>query len=285
MDLLIELLKSILFGLVQGITEWLPISSTGHLILLNTVLPLKVFDDPSANLSFWNMYKVLIQLGSILAVILIYFRKLWPFSAGIAKKTRKSIFRTWLLIIIASIPCGILGYLLNDLVDEKLSSPLIIGVALVAYGILFLIAERKAVEIKYKKVPDISPSAAFFTGLFESLALVPGTSRSGATIIGGLLLGMNRSAAAEFSFFLAIPVMLGASALKLMKMKTAVTLVSVLVLAVGMITAFIVSVSVIRSLMKYIKTHSFRIFGFYRIVLGIIILIFSVLELIPKGVY
>ncbi|MBR2760672.1 MAG: undecaprenyl-diphosphate phosphatase [Solobacterium sp.] len=285
MDLLIELLKSILFGLVQGITEWLPISSTGHLILLNTVLPLKVFDDPSANLSFWNMYKVLIQLGSILAVILIYFRKLWPFSAGIAKKTRKSIFRTWLLIIIASIPCGILGYLLNDLVDEKLSSPLIIGVALVAYGILFLIAERKAVEIKYKKVPDISPSAAFFTGLFESLALVPGTSRSGATIIGGLLLGMNRSAAAEFSFFLAIPVMLGASALKLMKMKTAVTLVSVLVLAVGMITAFIVSVSVIRSLMKYIKTHSFRIFGFYRIVLGIIILILSVLELIPKGVY
>ena len=285
MDLMIELLKSILFGLVQGITEWLPISSTGHLILLNTVLPLKVFDDPSANLSFWNMYKVLIQLGSILAVILIYFRRLWPFSADISSKAKKGIFKTWLLILIASVPCGIIGYLLNDLVDEKLSSPLVIGVALVAYGILFLIAERKAVEIKYKKVPDISPSAAFFTGLFESLALVPGTSRSGATIIGGLLLGMNRSAAAEFSFFLAIPVMLGASALKLMKMKTAVTLVSVLVLAVGMITAFIVSVSVLRSLMKYIKTHSFRIFGFYRIVLGIIILILSVLELIPKGVY
>ena len=285
MDLLIELLKSILFGLVQGITEWLPISSTGHLILLNTVLPLKVFDDPSANLSFWNMYKVLIQLGSILAVILIYFRRLWPFSADISGKTRKGIFKTWILILIASVPCGIIGYLLNDIVDEKLSSPLVIGVALVAYGILFLIAERKAVEIKYKKVPEISPSTAFFTGLFESLALVPGTSRSGATIIGGLLLGMNRSTAAEFSFFLAIPVMLGASALKLMKMKTAVTLASFLVLAVGMITAFIVSVSVIRSLMKYIKTNSFRIFGFYRIILGIIILILSVLELIPKGVY
>ncbi len=283
MALFLEMLKSILFGLLQGITEWLPISSTGHLILLHTVLPLNVFDDAVSNLAFWNMYKVVIQLGSILAVLIIYYRRLWPFSADLSQKSRKSIIRTWVLIFIASVPCGIIGFFLNDLVDEKLSSPLVVGVALIAYGILFLIAERKDVETKYKKVSEITPKAAFFTGLFESLALVPGTSRSGATIIGGLLLGMNRPTAAEFSFFLAIPVMFGASLLKLVKMNTAVPFSGILVLLAGMVTAFVVSISVIRSLMKYIKANSFRIFGFYRIILGIIILILSVLGLIPKG--
>jgi len=283
MTLFIEILKSILYGLLQGITEWLPISSTGHLILLHTVLPLRVFDDPNANLAFWNMYKVVIQLGSILAVLILFYRRLWPFSADLTGKSRKSIIKTWVLILIATIPCGIIGFCFNDFVDEKLSSPLVVGIALIAYGILFLIAERKDVTTKYKKVSEITPVTAFLTGLFESLALVPGTSRSGATIIGGLLLGMSRPTAAEFSFFLAIPVMIGASALKLAKMNTAVPLNGILILLAGMVTAFVVSVSVIRSLMKYIKTNSFRIFGFYRIILGIIILILSVLGLIPKG--
>ncbi len=283
MSLIIEILKSVLFGIIQGITEWLPISSTGHLILLNTVLPLKVYEDISMNTAFWNLYKVVIQLGSILAVITLYYRRLWPFSADLGKNEQRHIIKTWLLIIIASIPVGIIGFLLNDFVDDKLSSPLIVALALVIYGVIFLIVEGKPMRPKFQKTHEITPMTALITGFFEALALVPGTSRSGSTIIGGLLLGMTRPLAAEFSFFLAIPAMFGASILKIVRFKGALSIGAVLVLLAGAFTAFIVSVSIIRSLIRYLKNHNFRLFGYYRIILGIIILILYVMELIPKG--
>jgi undecaprenyl-diphosphatase len=283
MSLIIELLKSFLFGIVQGITEWIPVSSTGHLILLNTVLHLNVFDDPAVNLAFWNLYKVAIQLGSIFAVIVLYYRRLWPFSSDLGVQGRKQVIHTWLLIIIATIPVGVIGFFLNDLVDEKLSSPLVVALTLVIYGVIFLIVEAKPKRVKMHKMQEISWLSALMTGFFESLALIPGTSRSGSTIIGGMLMGMSRPLAAEFAFFLAIPAMFGASVLKLIKFMGPLNLKAILVLMAGMITAFFVSVSIIRSLIKYLKTNNLRLFGLYRIILGAIILILNFLNLIPKG--
>ena len=278
-----ELIKSIFYGLIQGITEWIPISSTGHLILLHTVMPLNVYGDPAADLAFWNMYKVVIQLGSILAVTVVFWKRLFPFSAKKTEAKKKAIYRIWYLIAIASIPVAILGFLLDDIVDEMLSTPFVVAIALIIYGLIFLIVEVSPRKPLVNSVAEITPKQAVLVGLSESLALIPGTSRSGSTIIGGRLLGFSRPVATEFSFFLAIPVMFGASVLKLIKMKVPLNTAGIVILLAGMLTSFLVSDFVIQSLMRYIRKNDFKLFGLYRIVLGIMILILAFLGILPMG--
>ncbi|MBP3890911.1 MAG: undecaprenyl-diphosphate phosphatase [Solobacterium sp.] len=283
MTVILEILKSIIFGVVQGITEWLPISSTGHLILLNTVMPLKVFEDAEMNLSFWEMYKVVIQFGSILAVVLLYFNKLNPFSTRKSEAQKKATFDLWIKIIIASIPVGIIGFLLDDIVDARLSTPIVVAIMLIVYGVLFIVIELMNRQPKFKNIQEMDYMTAGKIGFFESLALIPGTSRSGSTILGASLLGCSRPMATEFSFFLALPAMLGASVLKLIKMEAPMTFFAFIVLFVGMFVAFIVSVIVIRSFLKYIRKHDFKVFGYYRIFLGILILILVIMKLLPAS--
>ncbi len=278
MSVLIQILKSIVFGIVEGITEWLPISSTGHLILLNAVIPL------TDNAEFWDMYKYIIQLGAILAVIVLYWHKLWPFSPKKNEKEKKDTWDIWVKIVIASIPTGIVGVLLNDYADAHLSTPVVVAVALIVYGVLFLVIERVPRKAKIKSIAAIDFKTAFLIGCAQSLAVIPGTSRSGSTILGALLLGLSRGTAAEFSFFLAIPVMFGVSLLELVKHAAAVSFGEVIVLIVGMVVSFVVSVMVIRSLMSYIRKHNFRAFGLYRIALGALILILAVLGVLPAAI-
>lgn len=284
MGIILEILKSLIYGFVQGITEWLPISSTGHLILINAMLPLHVFSDPAENQSFWEMYKVVIQLGSILAVVLLYFERLNPFSPRKDSTGRKTTWNLWLKIIAGSIPVGIIGLLLDDIVEAKLSRPLVVALMLIIYGVLFIVAELKRSRPVIRSVNGMDYGTAVKIGLFEALALIPGTSRSGATILGAMILGTTRAAATEFSFFMAIPAMLGASLLKLIKLQAPVTFGSVIVLLSGLITSFVVSVLVIRRFLKYIRRHDFRIFGLYRIILGLLILILALTGLLP-GVF
>lgn len=278
MSVLIQILKSIVFGIVEGITEWLPISSTGHLILLNAVIPL------TDNAEFWDMYKYIIQLGAILAVIVLYWHKLWPFSPKKNEKEKKDTWDIWVKIVIASIPTGIVGVLLNDYADAHLSTPVVVAVALIVYGVLFLVIERVPRKAKIKSIAAIDFKTAFLIGCAQSLAVIPGTSRSGSTILGALLLGLSRGTAAEFSFFLAIPVMFGVSLLELVKHAAAVSLGEVIALIVGMVVSFVVSVMVIRSLMSYIRKHNFRAFGLYRIALGALILILALLGVLPAAI-
>lgn len=278
MSVLIQILKSIVFGIVEGITEWLPISSTGHLILLNAVIPL------TDNTEFWDMYKYIIQLGAILAVIVLYWHKLWPFSPKKNEKEKKDTWDIWVKIVIASIPTVIVGVLLNDYADAHLSTPVVVAVALIVYGVLFLVIERAPRKAKIKSIAAIDFKTAFLIGCAQSLAVIPGTSRSGSTILGALLLGLSRGTAAEFSFFLAIPVMFGVSLLELVKHAAAVSLGEVIVLIVGMVVSFVVSVMVIRSLMAYIRKHNFRAFGLYRIALGALILILALLGVLPAAI-
>jgi len=275
MNFILNVLKSIVFGVIQGITEWLPISSTGHLILAESFMPLKLFNDVNQNQAFFNMYKVVIQFGSILAVLLLYWNKLYPFRKSYSEKKKRSIYRTWILVIIATIPAGIAGVLLDDLIDSVLSTPVVIALALIVYGVLFIWMESQSREYAIESIRDITPKKALGVGCFQILALIPGTSRSGSTILGSTLLGFNRSTAAEFSFFMAIPVMFGASLLKIIKAEFTVTFEGVVVLLVGMITAFVVSVIVIKKLMQYIRKHDFKVFGYYRIILGIVVLLLS----------
>ncbi len=282
MEFIFEIFKSILYGIVQGITEWLPISSTGHLILLNTVLPLNVFNDAAKNTAFWDMYKVVIQFGSILAVALIYFEKLNPFSAKKNNLEKKSTWNLWFKIVVATIPAGIAGVLLDDFIDSKFSTPIVVAIALIVYGILFIVMKQVG-KTKVTSVKDMDYLTAFKIGCFQMLALIPGTSRSGSTILGSTLVGCNRTTATEFSFFMAIPVMLGASLLKIIKMQAPFTFAAIFILLVGMAVAFIVSVIVIRSFLKYIRKHDFKIFGYYRIVLGLLILILALTHLLPSG--
>ena len=282
MEFIFEILKSVIYGVIQGITEWLPISSTGHLILLNTVLPLNVFNDAAKNIAFWDMYKVVIQFGSILAVALIYFEKLNPFSAKKNKIEKQSTWNLWIKIIVATIPAGIAGVLLDDFIDAKFSTPVVVAVALIVYGVLFIIMKNVG-KTKVTSVKDMDYLTAFKIGCFQMLALIPGTSRSGSTILGSTLVGCSRTTATEFSFFMAIPVMLGASILKLIKMQAPFTLAAAVILLVGMFVAFIVSVIVIRSFLKYIRKHDFKVFGIYRIILGILILILALTKLLPTG--
>ncbi len=280
MDFFFNILKSVLYGIVQGITEWLPISSTGHLILMKTFLPMNVYVDAVSNQNFWDMYKVVIQFGSILAVLLLYFNRLNPFNPKLKPAKKKGIYRLWLMVLIACIPAGIAGILLDDLIDSVLSASWVIAVTLILYGILFIWMENKQHQYTVESVKDITPKKALGVGAFQMLALIPGTSRSGSTILGATLLGFDRGTAAEFSFFMAIPVMFGASLLKIIKADIAITFTSVVVLLVGCVVSFGVSVIAIRYLMQYIRKHDFKIFGAYRIILGLIVLLFYFLGVI-----
>ena len=272
MNLMIELLKAIVLGIVQGITEWLPISSTGHMILVNELMPLTVLADAAANKEFVDMFMVVIQFGSILAVLLLYFHKLNPFSPRKNAYEKRSTIDLWLKVIEAVVPAGIIGVLFDDLIDAYFYNPITVAAMLILYGVAFLIIENRHRRPSVTSFEKMSYKTALAIGVFQVLALIPGTSRSGATILGAVLLGCSRGIAAEFSFFLAVPVMFGASLLKLIKMKIAFSLATASVLIVGMVVAFIVSVFAIRFLMGYIRKHDFKAFGVYRIVLGILVL-------------
>lgn len=265
----IEILKAVLFGIVEGITEWLPISSTGHLILLDTLVRLDVSPE------FYEMFQVVIQLGAIGAVLVLFFHKLNPFSP---KKTAPERTRTWQLwakVVVAVIPSAVLGLLFDDWMDEHLYNYVVVAVALIVYGVAFLVVERRERTFKIRDVDQIDYRTALLIGAFQCLSLIPGTSRSGSTILGGILLGVARPAAAEFSFFLAIPTMLGASALKLMKYLLeglTPTGTEIAVLVVGSVVSFLVSLAVIRGLMEYVRKRSFSVFGVYRIALGVLVI-------------
>ena len=267
-----ELLKAILFGIVEGVTEWLPISSTGHMILLDEFIHLGV------SAEFYKLFEVVIQLGAILAVIILYFKTIWPFrnNSGSITLDRPTL-DLWGKIIVACFPAAVIGILFNDWMEEHFFTPEVVAITLILYGVLFILIESRNIGTgQVKNVHDISYKKALQVGIFQLLSLVPGTSRSGSTIIGGLLIGLQRSVAAEFTFYLAIPVMIGASLLKLIKYIMKVGFVfngsELLILAVGCVVAFIVSILVIRFLMAYIRKHNFIVFGYYRIMLGLLVL-------------
>ena len=272
--MVIELLKAVLFGIVEGVTEWLPISSTGHLILLDEFITLNMSDE------FKSMFDVVIQLGAILAVIVLFFHKLNPFAPSKSGEEKKQTWGLWFKVVAAIIPSGIVGVLFDDWMDAHLHNGIVVSIALIVYGIAFILVERRR-EGKYlnkaavSDVYDITYKTALMIGLFQCLSLIPGTSRSGSTILGAILIGVGRSAGAEFSFFMAIPTMLGASAIKGLKFLlsgVSATGTEIGVLIVGCVVSFVVSLLVIRGLMQYVRNHSFSAFGVYRIVLGIIVL-------------
>ena len=270
---MIEFFKAILFGIVEGITEWLPITSTGHMILLDEFINLNVSDN------FYELFQVVIQLGAILAVVVIYFKSLFPWGFGKSKKETQNTLNLWGKILVACVPAAIIGILFDDWLDAHLYNSVVVSIALIVYGILFIVIENKNIGSKSTKdVNKITYKQALQIGVFQLLALIPGTSRSGSTIIGGLLIGLERSVAAEFTFFLAIPVMAGASLLKLAKYILKVGFVfsglELGILIVGCIVAFIVSMFVIKFLINYIRKHDFKVFGYYRIVLGILVLLY-----------
>lgn len=266
---MIEILKAILFGIVEGITEWLPISSTGHMILLNEFVKLEVSPE------FWEMFLVVIQLGAILAVVVLFWGKIFPFRFKKKPVVQKDIFSMWFKIVAACIPAAIVGIFFDEQFEALFYNPVSVSIALIVFGIAFIIIENKNKNLKPKitQLSEITYKTALIIGAFQLIAAIfPGTSRSGATIVGALLIGVSRTIAAEFTFFMAIPVMLGASLLKLVKFGFAFTAAETVILLVGMAVAFVVSVIVIRFLMGYIKKHDFKIFGWYRIVLGILVL-------------
>lgn len=267
---LIEIIKIVFYGIVEGITEWLPISSTGHLILFESFWPLAQSD------AFMEMFRVVIQLGAILAVCLIYFTKLNPFSKIHTEQEKKNIWNTWGKVIVGCIPAGVLGVLFNDFFEEKFFKWGVVAFALILYGILFIVIEKKNEnrKAKVRSMRQMTYPMAFLIGLFQCLSLIPGTSRSGSTILGAMFLGVSRSVAAEFSFFMAIPVMFGASLLKLLKHGIAFTAPELICLFLGMAVAFGVSVAAIKFLMDYIRKKDFKVFGYYRIALGVIVVLY-----------
>ena len=276
---MLEILKAVLFGIIEGITEWLPISSTGHLILLEEIVSLKVSD------AFYEMFQVVIQLGAILAVVLLFFNKLNPFSPKKNEKQRMMTWSLWFKVIVAVLPSAVAGLLLDDWLDAHLYNYIVVALTLVVYGVAFLLVEQKnkALKPKINSVYAIDMRTALFIGCFQCLSLIPGTSRSGATILGAIFLGVSRSAASEFSFFLAIPTMLGASALKILKFildGTKITGLEVGILLVGCVVAFLVSLAAINGLMQYVKKNNFAIFGQYRIALGILILVYFLIQIL-----
>ncbi len=261
-----EYLKTVLLGIIQGVTEWLPISSTGHLLLFDELVGLKMGKEAR------SVFMVVIQLGSILAVVVLYLEKLWPFKRS--REERRKSFVLWAKVLAASIPAAIAGLLLDDIIDSHLSSPLVISASLAVYGVLYIYLEKRMkIEVRVESVEDITYRDALRMGLFQMLALIPGTSRSGSTILGGLVCGIGRSAAAEFSFFMALPVMAGASLLRLVKHGMAFTAYEWRLLAIGSFVAFAVSLVSIRALVGYVRKHDFAIFGVYRIVLAIVVVI------------
>ena len=273
-----ELLKAVLFGIVEGVTEWLPISSTGHLILLNEFITLNVSDE------FRSMFDVVIQLGAILAVIVLFFHKLNPFSPTKSEGEKKQTWQLWFKVIAAIIPSGIVGVLFDDWMEAHFHNATVVSIALIVYGVAFILVERRnARRVGGKTVEDvyaIDYKTALLIGCFQCLSLIPGTSRSGSTILGAILIGVGRSAGAEFSFFMAIPTMLGASAIKGLKFVlsgVSATGTEIGVLIVGCVVSFLVSLLVIRGLMEYVRKHSFSAFGVYRIILGVVVLIYFAL--------
>lgn len=291
---MIEILKAILFGIVEGVTEWLPISSTGHLILLNEFVNLNMSDE------FRSMFDVVIQLGAILAVIVLFFHKLNPFAPSKSVKEKNQTWSLWFKVIVAIIPSGIVGVLFDDWMDEHLHNAIVVAIMLIVYGIAFIVVERRNTRGTFQRVStkdgptvsrlkdnkinnvyDITYRTALIIGLFQCLSLIPGTSRSGSTILGAILIGVGRAAGAEFSFFMAIPTMLGASAIKGLKFLLSgveATGTEIAVLIVGCIVSFVVSLAVIRGLMEYVRKHSFSAFGVYRIVLGVLVLGYFILK-------
>ena len=265
----IELIKIIIIGIVEGITEWLPISSTGHMRLLDEIMPLRASTD------FKNMFFVVIQLGAILAVVVAFFNKLMPITFKNGIKIKNETISLWLKVAFACLP-SVVGIFLDDFLDKNLNSPFIIAAMLIIYGIIFIILENrnKSKKATTTSIEKLSYKSAFIIGMFQVLAMIPGTSRSGATIIGALLIGISRTVAAEFTFFLAIPTMFAASGLKLLKFGFDFTSTELLMLSTGMIVAFIVSLLTIKFLMNYIKSKDFKAFGWYRIILGIIVILF-----------
>ena len=273
-----ELLKAVLFGIVEGVTEWLPISSTGHLILLNEFITLNVSDE------FRSMFDVVIQLGAILAVIVLFFHKLNPFSPRKTEGEKKQTWQLWFKVIAAIIPSGIVGVLFDDWMEAHFHNATVVSIALIVYGVAFILVERRnARRVGGKTVEDVDAidyKTALLIGCFQCLSLIPGTSRSGSTILGAILIGVGRSAGAEFSFFMAIPTMLGASAIKGLKFLlsgVAATGTEIGVLIVGCVVSFVVSLLVIRGLMEYVRRHSFSAFGVYRIILGVVVLVYFAL--------
>lgn len=283
--MILEIIKSIIFGIVEGITEWLPISSTGHLILLEQFLKFK-----EVSPEFWDMFQVVIQLGAILAVVILYFKQIWPFTKnkekaikkqGILSILDKDIMILWGKILVACVPAAVIGLLFDDVFEALFYNPFCIALALIIFGIAFIIIENwnKGRKAKKETSEQITYKDAIIIGLFQLLAAIfPGTSRSGATIIGALLIGLSRPNAANFTFYLAIPTMFGASLLKLVKFGFAFTSTEIIVLLVGMIVSFLVSVVVIKLLLNYIRKHDFKVFGYYRIVLGILVLAYFFLS-------
>ncbi len=268
---IMEILKAVLFGIVEGITEWLPISSTGHMILLNEFVTLNVSPE------FWEMFLVVIQLGAILAVVLLFWNKIFPFRFGQKPVIQKDIFTLWFKILVACVPAAVIGLAFDDVLDALFYNPWCVSVALIVFGIAFIVIENRnrGKSARITELGQMTYQTALMIGVFQLLAAVfPGTSRSGATIVGALLIGVSRTVAAEFTFFLAIPVMLGASLLKVVKFGFAFTGTEAVILLVGMVVAFVVSIIVIRFLMGYIKKHDFKIFGWYRIILGAAVLMY-----------
>ena len=270
---LIEIFKVVILGIVEGITEWLPISSTGHMLLVDEFIQLDMSE------AFKTMFFVVIQLGAIMAVVLLYFNKLNPFALRKSKREKRQTWHLWFKVIVAIIPAGVIGVLYDDKIDELFFNPITIASTLIIYGILFIVVENKN-RFKRPKIDslrELTYSTAFGIGIFQVLSLIPGTSRSGATIVGAMILGTSRFVAAEFTFFLAIPVMFGASLLKLRKFGLAFTGAELGILSIGMIVSFLVSILAIKFLLGYIKKNDFKAFGYYRIVLGLLVLGYFIL--------
>lgn len=269
MDLL-ELLKAAILGIIEGITEWLPISSTGHMILADEFIKL------NTSQAFKDMFLVVIQLGAILAVVVLYFHKLNPFSRKKTPTERRDTFTLWGKVIVSCLPAAVIGLLFDDMIESIFFNYVTVSIMLILYGVLFILVENwnKRREAKVRTLSNLSYRTAFCIGLFQVLALIPGTSRSGATILGGILLGASRTVSAEFTFFLAIPVMFGASFLKMVKFGFTYTGMEIAILLTGLIVAFVVSVLAIKFLMGYIKKHDFKAFGYYRIILGALVLLY-----------
>ena len=268
---IVEILKAVFFGIVEGVTEWLPVSSTGHLILLDEFIRLQVSEE------FKSMFDVVIQLGAILAVIVLFFHKLNPFAPSKTAQAKKNTWSLWFKVVLAIIPSGLVGILLDDWMDAHLHNGIVVSIALIVYGIAFIMVEKRnaSKQLQIADVYAIDYKTALLIGAFQCLSLIPGTSRSGSTILGAILIGVGRSAGAEFSFFMAIPTMLGASAIKALKFilsDVAITGTEIGILVAGCVVSFAVSLLVIKGLMEYVRKHSFSVFGVYRIILGIIVL-------------
>ena len=273
---MLDILKVIILGIVEGITEWLPVSSTGHLILVGDVL------SPSMSDAFMEMFNVVIQLGAIMAVVVIYFHKLNPFSPKKTQKQKLLTWQMWIKVVIASVPAAVVGILFDDIIDKLFYKPMVVAIMLIVYGVLFIIIENrnKGKRPSVTKISELSVQMLLWIGFFQMLAMIPGTSRSGATIVGALIIGVSREVAAEFTFFLAIPVMFGASFIKLLKFGFHFTGAELGLLLLGCVVSFGISILSIKFLMGYIKKHDFKVFGYYRIVLGGLIVVATLIRMV-----